>query len=80
MKGQHTMHHNAAIWNGILSDMFIERTFRYDHGPKGIIGITLKPNTLKTWALGLHICSKAGESIGSLINEDTAPVVVIKKR
>ena len=36
MKGQHAMHHNAGIWNGIWSDMFIETTFmRY--GPKGII-------------------------------------------
>lgn len=28
----------------------------YGHGYRGIIAITLKPKTLKTWALGLHIC------------------------
>ena len=46
MKRQHTMHHNAGIWNGIRSDMFVETTFmQYGHGPKGIIWITLKPET-----------------------------------
>lgn len=44
--------------------MFIETTFmRYGHGPNGIIGITLKPETLKTWALGLHICSRLEQDI-----------------
>ena len=46
------MRHVPGIWNGIWSDMFIETTvIRYGHGPGGIIGITLKPETLKTWAL-----------------------------
>ena len=54
MSGEHVMHHVPGLWNGIWSDMFIETTFmRYGHGPQGIIGITLKPETLKTWALGL---------------------------
>ena len=30
---------------------------RYGHGHAGIIGFTLKPETLKTRALSLHICS-----------------------
>ena len=56
MKGEHVMHHVPGLWNGIWSDMFIETTFmRYGHGPRGIIGITLKPETLKILALGLHI-------------------------
>lgn len=43
----------------LWSDMFIESTFmRYGHSPGGIIGITLKPSTLKRWALSLHICSQ----------------------
>ena len=47
--------------------MFIETTFmRYGHGPRGIIGITLKPETLKTWALGLHICSRLEQDIGDI--------------
>ena len=57
MRGEHVMHHVPGLWIGIWSDMYIETTFmRYGHGPGGIIGITLKPETLKTWALGLHVC------------------------
>ncbi len=30
-KGEHTMHHNAGIFNGIWTDMAIETTYmRYD--------------------------------------------------
>ena len=48
MNGEHVMRHNAGIWNAIWSDMFIETTFmRYGHGNKVIIGITMKPETLK---------------------------------
>ena len=55
VKGEHTMHHNACLFNGIWSDMAIETTFmRYGHGQSGIIGITLIPETLKTWAYSLH--------------------------
>ena len=36
--------------------MYIESTFmRYGHSHGGIIGITLQPETLKIWALGLYI-------------------------
>ncbi|KAH3727504.1 hypothetical protein DPMN_053443 [Dreissena polymorpha] len=30
----------------------------YGHGKKGIIGSTLKPETVKVWSLSLHICSR----------------------
>jgi len=40
------------VWNAIWRDMFIETTFmRYGHGKRGIIGLTLKPETLKIWGL-----------------------------
>ena len=49
MKGSHVMRHTQGLWNSIWSDMFIETTFmRYRHGKAGVIGITLKPETLKT--------------------------------
>ena len=68
MKGEHVMHHVPGLWNGIWSDMFMETTFmRYGHGPGGIIGITLKPETHKTWALSLHICSRLEQDIISLV-------------
>ena len=71
MKGEHVMHHVPGLWNGIWSDMFIETTFmRYGHGPGGIIGITLKPEALKTWALSLHICSCLEQDIISLVGKE----------
>ena len=57
-KGEHVMHHSAGLWNDIWSDMMSETTFmRYGHAPGGIVGITLKLETLKVWALSLHECS-----------------------
>ncbi|KAK3697576.1 hypothetical protein QZH41_003442 [Actinostola sp. cb2023] len=48
--------------------MFIETTFmHYGHGPGGIIGITLKPETLKTWTLGLHICCRLEQYIAEIV-------------
>ena len=71
MKGEHVMHHIPGVWNGIWSDMFIETTFmRYGHSHGGIIGITLRPDTLKTWALGLHIRSKLVEDIARMSDPD----------
>ena len=59
LKGEHVMRHVPGVWNGIWSDMFIETTFmRYGHGKRDIIGMTLKPETLKVWSLSLHICSR----------------------
>ena len=44
MTAEHTMHHIPGIWNGIWSDMNIDTTFmRYEHGKRGIMGVTLKP-------------------------------------
>ena len=50
------MCHFPGLWNGIWSDMSIETTFmRYGHDKQGIIGVTLKPETIKVWSLSLHI-------------------------
>ena len=69
LKGEHVMRHIPGLWNGIWSDMFIESTFmRYGHGPGGIIGITLKPETLKKWALSLHLCNSLEASLSDMID------------
>ena len=61
------MHHNAGLFNGIWSDMAIETTFvRYGHGQSGIIGITLKPETLKTWAYRLHTCHGISDDLNEM--------------
>lgn len=78
MKGEHVMHHSAGLWNGIWSDMMIETTFmRYGHAPGGIIGITLKPETLKVWALSLHASSRLESDLDEMTDEDTQSKVVI---
>lgn len=69
--GEHTMHHQAGHWNGIWSDMYIESTFmRYGHGKGGIIGITLKLETLKVWALSLHKCSQVESHLTAMTTDD----------
>ena len=73
MKSEHTMHHNAGLYNGIWSDMAIETTFmRFGHGKSGIIGITLKPETVKTWAYSLHACNDLVRRLDSMRNTDDA--------
>ncbi len=73
MAGEHVMRHIEGSWNGIWSDMFIETTFmRYGHGKGGIIGITLKPQTLKTWALSLHACSQIVGDIAHMGDENVS--------
>ena len=70
LKGKHVMRHIKGLWNSIWSDMFIESTFmRYGHGRAGIVGITLKPETLKTWALSHHICSQLMDDLAELRGE-----------
>ena len=73
MNGSHVMRHVQGLWNGIWSDMFIETTFmRYGHGKAGIIGITLKPETLKTWALSVHICGQIIEDVTTMRDCDSS--------
>ncbi|KAG0714324.1 hypothetical protein GWK47_014367 [Chionoecetes opilio] len=80
MKGEHVLRHIPGIWNGIWSDMYIEITFmRYGHGKGGIIGITLKPETLKTWALSLHLCSKLESNLSEMVDGDGGNMQIIHK-
>ena len=58
------MRHVPGFWNAILSDMITQSTFmRYYHGKRGIVGVTLTPDTLKIWGLSLHIYSQIEEDI-----------------
>ncbi|CAL8263847.1 unnamed protein product [Merluccius merluccius] len=51
---------------------FIESTFmRYGHSVGGIIGITLKPEALKIWALSCHICCKIESDMKEMEEEET---------
>ena len=64
IKAEHTMHHIPGNWNGIWSDTYIETTcIQYGHMKRGIIGVTLKPETLKIWSLSLHICSRLEQDL-----------------
>ena len=56
--GHHTVHNSPGICNGIWSDMGIETNYMlYGKSRFGIIGFTLQPETLKTWAYSLNICT-----------------------
>ena len=71
-RGEHTMHHNSGIFNGLWSDMAIETTFmRYGHSKTGIVGITLQPQTLKTWAYSLHTCHTIVNDLHEMRSEDS---------
>ena len=59
-KGEHVMHHSAGLCNSIWSD----------------VGITLKPETLKVWALSLHACSWLKSDLDDMTDEDTESKVV----
>ena len=55
----------------VSSDMAIETTFmRYGHGKNGIIGTTLKPETVKIWTYSLHACHKVMTSLDSMRNHE----------
>ena len=60
----------------MICDMYTETTFmRYGHAPGGIIGITLKPETLKVWALSLYACSRLEADLDNMLentSEQTA--------
>ncbi|KAJ4944771.1 hypothetical protein JOQ06_013311 [Pogonophryne albipinna] len=72
LQGQHVTRHIRGIWNGLWSDQFIESTFmRYGHSVGGIIGITLKPEALKIWALSRHICCKIESDMKNMEEEET---------
>ena len=71
MNGEHTMHHNPGLFNGIWSDMAIKTTFmRYGHGQRGIIGITLRPETLKTCAYSLHACNTVVSHLDAMSTQE----------
>ena len=37
----------------------------------GVVGITLKPETLKVWSLSLHACSRLDSDLDDMTEEDT---------
>lgn len=72
LQGEHVVHLSEGIYNGIWSDMAIESTLmRYGHGPGGIIGVTLKPETVRTWAYSMHACNRIERSLDEMRQRET---------
>ena len=47
-----------------MDSMHIETNFmRYGKGPRGLIGLTLKPKVVKKWAQGLKTCIEIMEDL-----------------
>ena len=80
LNGEHVMRHNPGVWNGILSDIVIEITFmRYGKGPGGLVGVTLKPSTVKRRALSLHNTSRVESYIDEMRHEQGTREVTTHK-
>ena len=81
MTGQQTMHHNAGLFNGTWSDMEIETTFmRYGHDQSGVTGLTLKPETVKTWAYSLHACNSIVRDLNEIRDKEPHQLKLITKK
>ncbi len=51
--------------------MAIETTYmRYGHGCSGIIGLTLKPESLKTWSYSLHTCNSIVRDLDKMRDDE----------
>ena len=46
---------------------------RYEHGPGGIIGVTLNPNALKRWSLSLHKCRRIIKDLVEMSDANAEP-------
>ena len=72
LKGEHTMHHKPGIFNGIWSDMAIETTYmRYGKSKNGLIGLTMNPESFKTWAYSRHACSQVVQQLRAVRDNDS---------
>ena len=57
MNGEHVVHLQKGLWNGIWSDMSIQSTYiKTGKGPSGIIGITTNERSVSIWANSHHLC------------------------
>ena len=80
MEGEHVIHHQDGLWNGIWSDLFIETTYmRYGKGPSGIIGSTLNDSTLAIRALSVSTLGQLSNDLAAMQNGKTQRVVTCHK-
>ena len=80
LAGEHTMHHQCGIRNGIWSNMAIETTYmRYGHEKGGIIGLTQHPETLKVWAYSRHACNEMVNAMNGMRDDQEAAVMFHKE-
>ena len=77
---EYTLHHAPGYFNRIWTDMAIETThMRYGHGRKGIIGIILKPETLKTWTYSLHACNQVTNDLNEMRDKESLSAQIYHK-
>ena len=71
MKGEHTVQHRAGIFLGICSDMAIETSYmRCGHSSSSrLVGLEMKPETMKTWAYSLNSCCEIVEGLHTMQNK-----------
>ena len=65
----------CCLFGGHSTPQFL----RCGHSPGGIIGITIKPSTLKRWALSLHICSQLVKEVSEIRDKNDQKAVLVHK-
>ena len=71
LTGEHAMRHYNRLWNSVWSDMMIETTVRYGHGPAGMIVVNLNESALERWERSLHISSVLEQNLLGLRGNKT---------
>jgi len=72
-KSLHVCRQSEGYFNGIWSDMMIETTLmKFGSSPGGLVGITLKPNSVTRWAYSFHKLSQMIKDIKELHDTSTS--------
>ena len=69
MEGEHVIHLNKGMWNGIWTDMGIETYMKIGKGPAGLIGVTTNARSVQIWANGHPLCSEVLTKLERLRNK-----------
>ena len=67
LEGEHVVHQQNGLWNGIWTDMGIETTkMKNGKGPSGLIRVTTQERAVKIWANSHHLCGEVAKELENL--------------
>ena len=80
MKGEHTVQHTEAFYNGMWTDYGIESTYmRFGHSSTGIVGQAMKPETVKVWAYSMCATTTMTENLEKMRDKATSSSALHKE-